>query len=161
MASTTASTAHPAVICAENSALLHLLHEIPASPSRNNKADYASKSTGHYSLSFEQERTLTGVLAFLAGSKDGPEYIPGICVEEDQEEGRLNVLIAVNKKKPGEGNTVLEEIQYGFNRIFALLQNISSSKLGTVEDCLLKANCRSSRQSVPSETIVYHNCCKL
>lgn len=129
MASPATSSPHPAVTCAENIALLHLLHEVPALPSRNNKTEPIPRDTHRYNLSFEQERSLTGTLAFLAGLKDGPEHIPAICIEEDDKTAGLNVLIAVNKAKSGDGNAVLGEIRAGFEKIFALMAAASGSEL--------------------------------
>lgn len=114
---------HPAVTCAENVALLHLLHSVPALPSRN-QAGHSSADMDEYSLSFRQERSLTGTLAFLAGLKDGPEDIPALCIYEDKKSRAVKVLIAVNKAKPSDGDVTLREIKTGFDRLFAVLGQI-------------------------------------
>jgi len=117
----------PAVICAENIALLHLLHSVPAQPSHNPVDTLPFRQKG-YTLSFEREQSLTSTLAFLSKLKDGPEYIPTVCVEEDPDSGFLNVLIAVNKARPGDGKEVLQNLNSGFERIFRLLSLVSDGE---------------------------------
>jgi hypothetical protein len=64
------------------------------------------------------------MLAFLSNLKDGPEHIPAICVQEGPESAFLNVLLAVNKARPGDGTEVLQNLKLGFERIFALLSRV-------------------------------------
>jgi hypothetical protein len=122
--SMTSSTAPSlAVTCAENIALLYLLHPVPDPPSRN-PIDRLSIRQEGYTLSLLRERSLTGTLAFLSNLKDGPEHIPAVCIEEDPQSAFLNVLLAVNKARPEDGNIVLENLTSGFERIFALLPRV-------------------------------------
>lgn len=113
----------PAVTCAENIALLYLLHSVPDPPSRNPIDRLPIRQNG-YTLSLLQERSLAGMLAFLSNLKDGPEHIPAICVQEGPESAFLNVLLAVNKARPGDGTEVLQNLKLGFERIFALLSRV-------------------------------------
>ncbi|RYP08592.1 hypothetical protein DL764_001827 [Monosporascus ibericus] len=83
-----------AITCAENIAILHLLHSVPEQPSSNPVVDHRSRRTGH-TLSFDRERSLTSSLAFLARTTDNPNYIPAVCIEESPEPAaRLNLLVA-------------------------------------------------------------------
>lgn len=113
-----------AILCAENIALLHLLHSVPDQPSRNPTDRFTNHQDG-YMLPFLRERGLTGTLAFLSNLKDGPDHIPAVCVQEDPQSEYLNVLLAVNKAKPSDGEEVLRTLGLGFERIFVLLFRVS------------------------------------
>ncbi|KAL7621539.1 hypothetical protein AAE478_008864 [Parahypoxylon ruwenzoriense] len=127
----------PAIVYAENIAVLHLLHPIPIQPSSNPVTSSHYRSTG-YTLSFEKERSLAGTLAFLASTRDDKDHIPAVCIEEDRSEVHLNVLLAVNKAWSNDGNQVLEELKRGFERIFSPLAQISDGS-HNVEDDVLRA----------------------
>jgi hypothetical protein len=90
------NTQAPAITCAENVALLSLLHSVPSLPS-SNQMNGLQISQRRYTLPFDRERSLVGTLAFLANTKDDPDHIPAVCVEEDPDSVSLNVLFAVNK----------------------------------------------------------------
>ncbi|KAI5861100.1 hypothetical protein GGS23DRAFT_613281 [Durotheca rogersii] len=117
----------PAIICAENIAALHLLHPIPALPSRNSVANSHDRSKG-YTLPLETERRLCGTLAFLARPNHNANHITAVCIEEDGNAGSLNVLIAINKAKPDDGKHVLGQLKRSFEDIFSLLGKIDSAK---------------------------------
>ena len=117
----------PAVTCAENIALLHLLHSVPDPPSRNPIDRLPVRQNG-YTLSLLRERSLVGTLAFLSNLKDGPEHIPAVCVREGPESAFLSVLLAVNKDTPSDGEGVLQNLKLGFERIFALLSRVSDGQ---------------------------------
>ncbi|KAH8585628.1 hypothetical protein B0O99DRAFT_657209 [Bisporella sp. PMI_857] len=136
--SMTSNNPLPLVICAENIALLYLLHSVPALPSHNPIDSLPSFQKG-YTLSFLRERDLASTLAFLSNLKDGPDHIPAVCVEEDPDSAFLNVLIAVNKAKPGDGKEVLQNLMLGFERIFALLSRVSDDGTLVVEDQVFAA----------------------
>jgi hypothetical protein len=112
-----------AVTCAENIALLYLLHSVPDRPSRN-PIDYFPTHQNGYTLSLQRERSLVGTLAFLSNLKDGPDHIPAVCVQEGPKSAFLSVLLAVNKARPGDGKEVLQNLKLGFERIFALLSQV-------------------------------------
>jgi hypothetical protein len=114
----------PAVICAENIALLYLLHSVPVPPSCNeiNKPPFRH---GSYSLSFTRERNLASTLAFLSNTKDDSNHIPALCVEENPELASLNVMLAVNRTKWEDGNEVLQNIKQSLEKIFTILSEIS------------------------------------
>jgi hypothetical protein len=115
------------IICAEDIALLHFLHSVPALPSSNSAPRPPIAREG-YSLSFEQERSLADTLAFLSSTKDDPSYVPAVCVEEKPELTLINVLIAVNKGKPSDGNKTLENVRKGFEVLFAVLSRVSNGE---------------------------------
>jgi len=117
----------PAVTCAENIALLYLLHSVPDPRSRNSIDSLPIRQNG-YTLSLLQERSLAGTLAFLSSLKDGPEHIPAVCIQEDPQSAFLNVLPAVNKARPADGKGVLKTLKLGFERIFALLSQVLDSQ---------------------------------
>jgi hypothetical protein len=119
----TSTPPSPAVTCAENIALLYLLHSVPDLPSRN-PIDRSPVGPNGYTLSFLQERSLAGTLVFLSKLKDGPEHIPAVCVQEGPQSTFLNILLAVNEARPGDGNVTLQNLKVGFEKIFALLSRV-------------------------------------
>ncbi|KAF4166674.1 hypothetical protein CNMCM6936_006251 [Aspergillus lentulus] len=112
---------NPAIKCAEGIAIASLFHNIPVPPSSNVMHRI---SEGQHVLSLDQERKLSGTLAFLAHNQEGAEHIPAVCIGEDSAAGFLNVIFAVNKAKYSDGNDVLHSIQQGFDEIFALLARV-------------------------------------
>lgn len=115
----------PTVACAESIALLHLIHSVPTRPSSNPIDNLPLQQDG-YTLSFTRERNLVGTLAFLSNTMDDPNHIPALCVKEDPESLSLSVLLAVNRIKWNDGNQVLQGIKQGFERIFAILSDVSN-----------------------------------
>lgn len=125
----------PAITCAENVALFSLLHSVsnsgpiqsvPAPPSSNTMNHLPGRED--YTLSFEREHSLAGVLAFLAQTEDDPNHIPAVCVEQNLELGSLNILLAVNKGKWCDGDTILQDLKQRFQRLFSVLSTFSDSK---------------------------------
>jgi hypothetical protein len=121
------NTPAPEIARAESIALLHLLHPVPALPSRNS-INSEQIRLGCYTLSFETELRLAGTLAFLSSITDDPDYIPALCVEEDPQSASLNVLLSVNKANQNDGNEVLQPIKQGFEQIFAVLSRLLDSE---------------------------------
>ena len=120
-----------AVNCAENIALLFLLHSVPVPPFHNPIDNPPIRQKG-YTLSFTRERSLAGTLAFLSNLKDGPDHIPAVCIEETPDSASLNVLLAVNKARPGDGKEVLQSLKSGFESIFELLSRVSTGEWPTI-----------------------------
>ena len=125
----------PAITCAENVALLSLLHSVsnsgpiesvPVPPSSNTMNHLPRRED--YILSFEREHNLAGVLAFLAQTEDDPNHIPAVCIEQNLELGGLNVLLAINKSKWCDGDTILQDLKQRFQRLFSVLSISSDSK---------------------------------
>ncbi|PIG79385.1 hypothetical protein AARAC_007629 [Aspergillus arachidicola] len=131
----------PAISRAENIALLSLLHSasrtsplhvIPTAPSSN--IPEHSDSARNYELSVDKERSLVGTLAFLAQTEEDPNHIPAICVEQDTD--RLNVLIAINKAKWSDGDSILHALEERLNMIFAIMQTVLEQDPSVVEKAL-------------------------
>jgi hypothetical protein len=113
----------PAIECAEDIALLYLLHSVPVPPFRNSIDDVSLPRSG-YTLSLEDERNLVGTLAFLSCVEDDPSHIPAICVKENPKLSTLSVLIAVNKATWGDGKQALQTLRRGFEKIFTILSQV-------------------------------------
>ncbi|RDL40955.1 uncharacterized protein BP5553_00934 [Venustampulla echinocandica] len=114
----------PPVICAENIALLSLLHNVVEPRHRNPTDNVEGRQESRY-LSLKIERDLTGTLAFLAGISDHPNHIMALCVEERGSSRGLRVMIAINKRRPECGTEILKTVTKGFQDIFAILARIS------------------------------------
>ena len=71
---------------------------------------------------------MAGVLAFLAQTEDDPNHIPAVCIEQNLELGGLNVLLAINKSKWCDGDTILQDLKQRFQRLFSVLSIFSDSK---------------------------------
>jgi hypothetical protein len=108
---------NPAIQCAEDIALLHLLHPVFTPPFDNPVSNTPARQEG-YTLPFDRERGLASTLAFLSRTKDDPNHIPAVCVAEDTESESLKVLLAVNKSRQEDGNQALQEIKKNFEKIF-------------------------------------------
>ncbi|KAK8078115.1 hypothetical protein PG996_004285 [Apiospora saccharicola] len=121
-----------AVECAESIALLSLLHTVPIQPYSNSPA-YLPKYKEGYTLSFEQERRLAGVLAFLSSISNDPNYIPAICLREERKPTSLNVLLAVNKGNKDDGNHVLRDLEHGFKNLFVALGRVSDARANAAD----------------------------
>jgi hypothetical protein len=120
------------IISAENIALFSLLHGVPVRPSTNkasrNSWNLPAQQTNrqNYSLSFDTERRLADTLAFLSSIKDDPDHIPAICVGEDPDENNsLNVYIAINKCRWGDGDGLLQTVRDEFEHLFRILEKCS------------------------------------
>lgn len=106
--------------CAENIAMLYLLHTVPEMPSTNSETNAQSRQTGH-SLTFAQERRLAGLLAFLAQIEDDPNHIPAVCLQEGPKTRFLSILLAVNRSTPADGKVYISKIKEGFEQLAAML----------------------------------------
>jgi hypothetical protein len=109
--------ATPAVACGESIALLSLLDSVPAPPSKNDW-DPANIIRGDYTLPFERERRLVGILGFLSSISDHPDHITAVCVEENPHAESLDVLVAINRRNAGGLNQVSGKLEEGFKGIF-------------------------------------------
>lgn len=121
----------PAVTCAENVALLYLLHSVPVPPSRNEISNHPVR-TGSYLLPFHRERDLASTLAFLSNTKDDSNHVPALCIEENPDSESLNVMLAVNRAKWEDGNEVLHNLKQSLEEIFTVLSEISEGMLSTI-----------------------------
>ncbi|GAB0136357.1 hypothetical protein EsDP_00004660 [Epichloe bromicola] len=130
-----ASVLRSSYTCAENVAILRLLHSVPVPPSRNLMDDRSIRHDG-YSLPFDRERELVGVVAFLSSLTDDSEHIPAVCVEEKHAPSSqgAQVLLAVNRKSPYDGDGTLALIRRGLQSIFAILGRVSDGKPDTLDE---------------------------
>ncbi len=110
-----------AVVCAENIALNYLLHEVPEPPQQKPTERFRG-SEKEYILSFSKEKELVEVLSFLAKTKDGSDYIPAMCVEQDLNGVALKALLAINKRTYTDGDGLLQSLKAGFENIFKVLR---------------------------------------
>jgi hypothetical protein len=108
------------VTCAEGISLLYLLHSVPARPSRKHLTDHDGLAQG-YILSLSDENRLVEAFAFLSNIDHDVNRIPAVCIQQVPEASSLNVLLAVNQLKWGEGSQFLQQLREGFEPIFALL----------------------------------------
>lgn len=127
-----ASTNPPAAVkLAENIALLHLLHEVPVSPTPIDDANthgLDDDGAETRSLPIERERSLAGALALLSSIRDDTNRITAVALQEDRQAGGLQVLIAVNQSADPK-RVFLDKIGTGFKRIFGALSRASHGRL--------------------------------
>ena len=153
----TARSTIPSVVCAENVAVLSVLHTVPL-PLSTNAIDLGlveKSNTSSHTLSIEQERHLVGALSFLAGISDSPNDVAAVCI---QETGRtpaaksLQLLIAVNKATANDNNSVAWELKRGFEGVLLLLAEIGpghdASALGDIQDRMLLAVVQMCKQRI-------------
>jgi hypothetical protein len=114
------------VTCAEGISLLYLLHSVPTLPSRNSLTSHNLHEHG-YILSLSEELRLVEALAFLANIDHDVNRIPAICIQQVTGTS-LNVLVAVNQSKWGDGSQYLDRLRKGFESIFVLLDRSKHSK---------------------------------
>lgn len=108
------------ILCAELIVLNYLLSEFPETPSQT-RTSQSTPSNKQYRLPFSIERDLVETLSFLSKTQDGPDYIPAVCVEQDQAGDHLNVLLAVNKCSWNDGDDILRSLKERFEDIFHVL----------------------------------------
>ena len=126
----------PTIICAENIALLHLLHRVPRPPSINQRDDVLHR-TQVYSLSVEEERRLVTTLAFLSYVKDDPDHVPAVCAGQHIGSCTLNIFIAVNRVSAKDGVQSLQKCKNGFEELFATLTRVEIRKTSPTCSVLL------------------------
>jgi len=111
----------PQTVCAEYIALSSFFYQVPA-PVVRNAIDHLSINR-EYVLPFSKERGLTGVLAFLAKTKDGCDHIPAVCVGQNSSGTNLDVILAINKRTYADGDDILQKLETGFEQIFQILHD--------------------------------------
>jgi hypothetical protein len=144
-----------AIACAENVALLHLLHSVPTTPS-SNPTDSLRDCRRGYTLSLERERNLADTLAFLSNIEDDPNHIPAVCVEEGPKSAFLNVLVAVNKAKRNDGHQFLRKLKLGFERIFVVLSRAQDRECCVIFLLFIADRCRkeAARQTLSMTSLL-------
>ena len=122
--------------CAENISLLSLLHSIPEKPRRNPLTLQPNSRSQIHTLPFDKERSFTGILAFIASIKDDYKHIPAVCVGESSDSSYLKIFLAVNKAGINDGNSILNDMKRGLDRIFSLLESGFDSKFYGQSACV-------------------------
>lgn len=120
-----------ALNCADNVAILSLLHEVPELPSKDSAIDRWQHSHG-YVLTFEDERLLSSTLGYLASVSDKSDYIPAVAIEQNIDGTELDLLIAVNRASYQDGQQTLLRMREGFMNIFAQLQGMCDGSAGRI-----------------------------
>ncbi|KAK2595134.1 hypothetical protein QQS21_007160 [Conoideocrella luteorostrata] len=119
-----------AISCAENIALLHLLHAVPTRPSKNPNKDLSGRKPSNYSLSFETERKLSYLLASISSVTEKIDHIPAVCIREDARTKSLHVLLAVNQAKFDDCKSLMEKLKAGFSKLFLMLSKVENATKG-------------------------------
>jgi hypothetical protein len=114
----------PAITCAENIALLHFLHEIPVQPSAENVDQLLEDD--RRTIPLKQESRLAGMLATLSAIREDVDRVSAVAVRELPQHRSLEILVAVNKSRPSEGNKYLEDIGKAFHRVFDVLLRVTN-----------------------------------
>lgn len=117
-----------AISCAEDIALLYLLHSVPTLPS-SNAINNLLKHEDDYTLPLAREQSLVSTLAFLANTKVDIDHIPALCLRETS--GSIQILIAMNKTTQADGHLNLLELQRSFDELFAILSEVSAENSGS------------------------------
>lgn len=117
----------PAVRCAENTILLELLSPVPEILPIQGPRGFSQDrhSNAERTLTLAQEHELATNLAFLTGITDNPNYIMAVCIEELPKVGGCQVMLAINKRFPADGDATLDKVQRGFQEIFETLKDLS------------------------------------
>lgn len=97
-----------AVACAESIAFLYVLHKVPKQPSVNPIPDSQLQQSDGHLLPFEKERHLASILAFLSYTGTDSNRIPALYVRENQQDMRLEVILAVNEEEYLSGSQARE-----------------------------------------------------
>ncbi len=71
-----------------------------------------------YSLPFDRERDLVDTFGFLSNIGEDPNYVLALCMHEKPGTDELEVTIAVNQARRGDGLSTLEDIGDGFESNF-------------------------------------------
>ncbi|KAJ4248096.1 hypothetical protein NW762_012866 [Fusarium torreyae] len=117
---------NPTVLCAENIALLFLLHSVPCVP-KATPINVAQIREAGYVLPFEKERGLASTLAFLSSLRDDPNRIPALCIESVPDADALKIHIAVNKSSFDDGQADLLEMTGALSKILASLSRVADA----------------------------------
>lgn len=110
----------PTIICAENIALLHFLHAVPVPPTARNVREIFDDSA-EGSISLDQEREITDILSTLSAIREDVNLVSAVAIREIPEPKSLEILVAVNKIKPSDGNDYLKNIKSALGRVFSIL----------------------------------------
>lgn len=108
--------------------LNYLLDEYPETPSQKRTSQH-NPSNNQYRLPFSIERDLVEILSFLSKNRDGSDYIPAVCVEEDKAGDHLRILLAINKSSWNDGDDILRSLKGGLEDVFHVLRNAEYGRM--------------------------------
>lgn len=117
----------PAIRCAENIAILRLLHDVPVQPSLR-EIHLLPGNTTRRILPLEQENQLTSVLALLSALRDDTRHVTATAFRERSRPQGLEILVAINKASPTDGDEYLKEIKAGLHRIFCEISSATEGR---------------------------------
>ncbi|KAJ2989794.1 hypothetical protein NUW58_g3288 [Xylaria curta] len=117
------------IACAENIALLHFLHIVPAQPSSKDVRQLIGNgsSTQSERLPLKQEAQFTGILSMLSALRENVRRVTAVAVRELPHPETLEVLIAVNKATPTAGDAYMQEIKASFECYFKIISKATSA----------------------------------
>lgn len=102
----------------ETIVILWTLNEVPGGHKVNEAAQVPAESSGTRQLTFDREKSVVEILAFLSGTSDDPAKVMAVCVEENLAGDGLTVRLASNSGNCGD-------IVLGFERIAKILEQSS------------------------------------
>jgi len=109
--------------------ILWTLSEAPGALNVRSARYVPSEAGRTRQLSFEREKCLVEILAFLSGTSDDPSKVVAACVEEGFAEDSLTIRFATNS---GDGT----DISSGLERIARTLEK--ASRRGWKQICVLR-----------------------
>ncbi|RSM15691.1 hypothetical protein CEP52_000641 [Fusarium oligoseptatum] len=121
--------------CAQNIALLYYLGQVASHPHKNLTRHQEAGTA--WSISLNDEKHLTTTLGLLSGIKDDIRNVTAVCVEERRP--GLVVMVAANAKGPGSSSPYLQWVKEGFDNVFSLLKDASSSSREQRKDDVFRA----------------------
>jgi hypothetical protein len=121
--------------CAEGIALSFFFSRVPARATRNVLRPLPVEQDA-YVLPFDKERDLSEAFAFLAKTKDGFEYIPAVCVEQNLPGTELSIILAINKSTHADGDDLLETLKGNLERICKVLHDSLYGMFSLFATCL-------------------------
>lgn len=101
--------------------LLHLLHKVPARPSKNLPSITPVFPSESYSLPLEKERSLASGLAFLCGIFLDSFSVPALYIHENVQNESLQVFVAINKKDHNDPENILQDVTQRLQRVVSRL----------------------------------------
>ncbi|KAM6539498.1 hypothetical protein FALCPG4_001298 [Fusarium falciforme] len=110
--------------CAKNIALLYYLGQVASHPHKN-LTRHQEADVG-WTISLNDEKHLATTLGLLSGIKDDIRNVTAVCVEETRH--GLVIMVAANAKGPGPSSPYLQWVKEGFDSVFSLLKEASTSR---------------------------------
>lgn len=102
----------------ETIVILWTLTEAPGAPNVQKPAQLTSESQATRQLSFEREKGLVEMLAFLSATTDDPSRVMAVCIEESPVGDSVTIRLATNS---GDCSDIFS----GFRRIAKILEQSS------------------------------------